>query len=72
MGIINTFDAWGVLEIKVISKPTPIWGGVNGMVVNRNFKVSDLFFTTNDGASISLGISSTSIAKITIGKMYDF
>jgi hypothetical protein len=31
-----------------------------------------LFFTTNDGASISLGISSTSIAKITIGKMYDF
>ncbi len=38
IGVANTFDAWGVFKSKVISRPTPIWGGVKGMVVVRNSK----------------------------------
>jgi hypothetical protein len=38
------------------------------MVVNKNSKVFNLLFTTNDGASIGSGITSTCITKVTIGK----
>jgi hypothetical protein len=41
-----------VLEIKVFPIPTPIYGGVNGMVIDRNFKALNLLLTTNDDVSI--------------------
>jgi hypothetical protein len=50
-----------VLESKVISRPTPIWGGAKGMVIVRNFKVPTLVLTTKVGVA-------TCTTKVTIGK----
>jgi len=49
------------------SKPTPIYGGVNGMVVNWNFKVLNLLLTMNDDVLIG-SCTSTCITKITTSK----
>jgi len=38
MGVVNTFETYMVLIIKVISWPIPIWCGVRGKVANRNSK----------------------------------
>jgi hypothetical protein len=51
----------------VLSGPTPIWGGVNGMVVIKNFKVSNLLLTKNDGVTCSK-ITSTSIVEVATSK----
>ncbi len=52
---------------NLISKPTPIWGGVKSMVVNKNSKYSNPLLTTNDGVTSSR-ITSTSIIKVITGK----
>jgi hypothetical protein len=38
MGVMNTSETCGVLEIKVISEPIPIWCGVRGKLANKNSK----------------------------------
>jgi hypothetical protein len=68
MGIVSTSYASGVLEMKVICKPTLLWGGVNGMVVDKNFKVFNLLLITNDGALTSLSITSTNTTKVITSK----
>jgi hypothetical protein len=52
----------------VLSRPTPIWGGVNGMVVNKKFKVSNLLLTTNYGVTTCSIITSTRIVKVATNK----
>lgn len=64
IGVINTSDAWGVLEITVSFKPTPINGGFNGMVVDKNFKALNMLFTTNDDVSTSIATVTTSKGMI--------
>jgi hypothetical protein len=53
---------------KVLYGPTCIWGGVNGMVINKNFKVSNLLLTTNDGVTTCSIIISTNIVKVATSK----
>ncbi len=48
---------------KLISKPTPILGGVKSMVVKKNSKDSNPLLTTNDGVTSST-ITSKSIVKV--------
>ncbi len=67
-GITNIFDAWNVVESKVISRPTPIWGGFNGILVNKNFHDSILLLTSSDGVTTCLIVTSTNITMVTIGK----
>jgi hypothetical protein len=68
IGVANTYDVWGVLETKVISRPTPIWGGVKGMVVFRNSKVHTLVLTTRVGVTIGSRITLTCTTKVIICK----
>ncbi len=42
MGVVNTFETCGVLEIKVTSWPIPIWYGVKGTLVDMNSKYYNL------------------------------
>jgi hypothetical protein len=44
------------------------WSGVNIMVIERNFMVSNLLLTTNDGSLTSSKITSIGIVKVTICK----
>jgi hypothetical protein len=57
VGVVNTFYAWSVLEIKVFSRPTPIWSGVKGIIINKNYNGLTLLLTTNDGVIIGSTIT---------------
>ncbi len=52
------------MEIKGNSKPTPICGGINGMIINKNFKALTMLFTTNDDVSTSIAAVTTSKGMI--------
>ncbi len=67
IGIVYTSYAWNALEIKIFPRPTPICGGVNGMVIDKNFKVPNLLLTTNDDVS-TCSCTSIGTTTITIGK----
>ncbi len=57
VGTTNIYDASGVMEIKVIFKPTPIWCGVKDTITNyNNFNGSILLLTTSDGVTIGTTI----------------
>jgi hypothetical protein len=52
--VINTFEACGVLNIKVTSWPIPIWCGVKGTLVDMNSKDSNLLTSmVNEGLTCS-------------------
>ncbi len=57
VGVVNTSYAWNAIEIKVISGPTPIWGGVKGIIANTNNNGLTLLLTTNDGVTIGSTIT---------------
>jgi hypothetical protein len=57
-----------VLEIKVISRPTPIWGGVKGILINKNFNGSTLLLTSSDGVTTCLIVISTNITMAQTSK----
>ncbi len=54
MGVVNISKACGVLIIKIIFWPIPIWYGVRGKIASRNFKGSiPLTNTVNEGRTCS-------------------
>jgi len=68
IGVANTSYVWGVLETKVIPRPTLIWGGVKGIVVVKNSKVPTLVLTTRVGVTIGSRITLTCTIKVIICK----
>ncbi len=76
MGVINTFEACGVLDIKVTSWPIPIWCGVRGTLIEMNSKDFNLLSTImNEGLTSSsyflsnLSLPSTSWLIIIVPKI---
>lgn len=66
----KTSDAWNVLEIKVISSPPPICGGVKDKLVNKNSNGSILLLvvrvlTSSISFPTSSMLSSTSSTMVT-------
>ncbi len=66
MGVVNTFEACEVLEIKVTSWPMPIWCGVRGTLIDMNSKDSNLLFSmVNEGLTCSTcSLSNLSLLSI--------
>ncbi len=63
--VINTFEACGVLNIKVTFWPIPIWCGVRGTLVDMNSKDSNLLYgLVNEGLTCSTySLSNFSLAS---------
>ncbi len=57
VGITNISNTCGVIEIKVIFEPTPIWCGVKDTITKySNFNGFILLLTTSDGVTIGTTI----------------
>ncbi len=69
MGVVNTSKACEVLKIKIISWPIPIWHGVKGKLIDKNFEDFALLSSTINERSTCSAYSLIDFSLLLVGSL---